>query len=33
MKEWRPLAEQGNADAQFYLGLIYANNGQRVTQD
>ena len=32
LKEWRPLAEQGNADAQFNLGLMY-DNGQGVTQD
>ena len=24
LKEWRPLAELGAADAQFYLGLIRA---------
>lgn len=23
-KEWRPLAEQGIADAQYFLGLLYA---------
>jgi len=23
LKEWRPLAEQGNADAQFNLGVMY----------
>ena len=23
MKEWRPLAEQGDADAQYYLGRMY----------
>lgn len=28
----RPLAEQGNVDAQFHLGLMYAN-GYGVTQD
>ena len=32
LREWRPLAEQGNADAQFNLGLLYAN-GQGVPQD
>jgi uncharacterized protein len=29
---WRPLADQGNAAAQFYLGFMYAN-GQGVSQD
>jgi hypothetical protein len=29
---WRPLAEQGNADAQFYLGLM-KENGQGVPRD
>ena len=24
LREWKPLAEQGDADAQFNLGLIYA---------
>ena len=24
LKEWKPLAEQGDADAQYYLGLMYA---------
>ena len=24
MREWRPLAEQGNADAQFNVGVLYA---------
>jgi len=32
LREWKPLAEQGYAAAQFNLGLIYAN-GQGVTQD
>ena len=32
MRQWRPLAEQGNADAQFYLGFMYAL-GQGVPQD
>ena len=31
-KFWLPLAEQGNAKAQFNLGLMY-NNGQGVPQD
>ncbi len=31
-REWRPLAEQGNANAQFNLGLMY-DNGQGVSQD
>ena len=29
---WRPLADQGNARAQLYLGLIY-DKGQGVAQD
>jgi hypothetical protein len=32
IKELRPLAEQGNADEQFILGLMY-DNGQGVTKD
>jgi len=32
LKEWRPLAEQGDASAQFNLGLMYAE-GQGVPQD
>jgi TPR repeat protein len=32
LKEFKPLAEQGNVDAQFSLGMIY-RNGQGVTQD
>ncbi len=32
IREWRPLAEQGNANAQFNLGLMY-DNGQGVPQD
>ena len=32
LKEWRPLAEQGLADAQFFLGLMYAS-GRGVPQD
>ncbi len=31
-KEWRPLAEQGSPEAQFNLGLLYAD-GQGVPQD
>jgi len=31
-EEWRPLAEQGNANAQYNLGGMYAN-GQGVPQD
>ena len=30
--EWRPLAKQGNADAQFNLGVMYSK-GQGVPQD
>jgi TPR repeat protein len=25
LREWKPLAEQGDAVAQFNLGLMYAN--------
>ena len=25
LREWRPLAEQGNTDAQYFLGYTYAN--------
>ena len=32
LREWQPLAEQGNAFAQYNLGLLYAN-GQGVTKD
>lgn len=32
LKEWTPLAEQGDAAAQFNLGLMYAT-GQGVPQD
>ena len=32
LKEFRPLAEQGNADAQFNLGFMY-ENGLGVPQD
>ena len=32
LQEWRPLAEQGNAAAQFNLGLMYYN-GKGVPQD
>ena len=32
VKEWRSAAEQGNAAAQFQLGVMYAN-GQGVPQD
>ena len=32
LKEWKPLAEQGNATAQYNLGNMY-NNGQGVVQD
>jgi len=32
LKEWRPLAEQGNADAQLNLGYMYTK-GQGVFQD
>ena len=32
LREWRPLAEQGDADAQSFLGLTYAE-GKGVPQD
>jgi uncharacterized protein len=32
LKEWRPLAEQGNADAQYNLGWMYSS-GTGVPQD
>ncbi len=32
LKEWKPLAEQGGAAAQYDLGLMYAN-GQGVPRD
>ncbi|MEK9941784.1 MAG: tetratricopeptide repeat protein [Gammaproteobacteria bacterium] len=32
LREWRPLAEQGNATAQFNLGVMY-RQGQGVPQD
>ena len=32
LEEWRPLAEQGNADAQYKLGTMY-RHGEGVTQD
>jgi len=32
LREWAPLAEQGNAAAQFNLGLLY-ENGYGVPQD
>ena len=32
MKEWRPIAENGDAAAQFNLGLMYYD-GQAVPQD
>jgi hypothetical protein len=32
LREWKPLAEQGNADAQFHLGLMY-RYGVGVPQD
>ncbi|WP_435229433.1 hypothetical protein ACMAZE_12060 [Pseudopelagicola sp. nBUS_20] len=28
LQEWRPLAEQGNADAQFNLGNMYYSGGK-----
>ena len=32
LREWRPLAEQGNALAQYNLGVMY-DNGRGVPQD
>ena len=32
LREWKPLAEQGNADAQFNLGVMY-DNGTGVLQN
>jgi TPR repeat protein len=32
LREWQPLAEQGQADSQHQLGLLYAN-GKGVTKD
>ena len=32
-KECRPLAEQGNVDAQYWLGRLYENGGEGVLQD
>lgn len=32
LREWQPLAEQGDARAQFYLGLLY-ENGDGVPTD
>jgi TPR repeat protein len=32
MREWTPLAEQGNADAQYNLGVMY-DNGRGVLRD
>jgi TPR repeat protein len=32
LREWRPLAERGDAAAQYNLGLLY-DNGQKVRQD
>ena len=32
LREWTPLAEQGNADAQFNLGVMYSK-GKGVLQD
>ena len=32
LKEWKPLAEGGDTDAQYNLGIMY-DNGQGVLQD
>lgn len=33
LKIWKPLAEQGDTDAQNYLGYIYSQNGGGVSRD
>ncbi len=33
LKEWRPLAAQGNAAAQALLGMMYYEEGQGVPKD
>ncbi len=33
LREWRDLAEQGVAEAQYFLAGLYAKKGQGVTQD
>ena len=25
LKEWKPLAERGNSEAQYWLGVLYRN--------
>jgi TPR repeat protein len=32
LRSWKPLAKQGNTDAQFLLGAMY-DNGQGVPQN
>jgi len=32
LREWKPLAEHGNAHAQFYLGVLY-HSGHGVQKD
>ena len=32
LREWRPFAEQGDAEAQYNLGVMYAN-GEGVPKD
>ena len=32
LREWKPLAEQGNSSTQYHLGIMY-ENGQGVPQD
>ena len=32
LQEWRPLAEQGDADAQYFLGVMY-EKGNGVPKD
>ena len=32
LREWRPLAKQGNAKAQYHLGVMYSK-GEGVPQD
>lgn len=32
LREWRPLAQQGDANAQYHLGVMY-HNGLGITKD
>jgi uncharacterized protein len=33
LREWIPLAEKGDADAQYSLGVMYGRGGNGVLQD